>query len=151
MKRLYVLFDGECGFCVRCRLWLEKQPQYVRLVFIAKRSREAERRFGQLYGRIAADELVAIGDNGAVYRGPSAFLICLWALRDYRHWAQRLSRPLLRPLARQLFEALSRNRQVFSRWFGAATDDALMGWLSRRPVMRCAVNGRGATDGGPKP
>ena len=28
MKRLYVFYDGECGFCRRCREWLASQPAY---------------------------------------------------------------------------------------------------------------------------
>ncbi len=34
MKRLYVLFDGECSLCGRCRDWLARQPAYLELYFL---------------------------------------------------------------------------------------------------------------------
>jgi hypothetical protein len=40
---------------------------------------------------------------------------------EYRDWASRLTHPLLMPLARQAFAALSRNRHFISNWLSPET------------------------------
>ena len=50
---------------------------------------------------------MVVSDEGAVYRDGSAWIMCLFALEEYRDWANRLAHPLLRPLARQAFALLS--------------------------------------------
>ena len=58
-----------------------------------------------------------VSDEGGVYRGPQAWIMCLYALRDYREWSQRLAHPALLPWARRVCELLSENRFRVSRWF----------------------------------
>ena len=48
-------------------------------------------------------ELVVVDDSGGVYRNGSAWIMCLYALREYREWSLRLATPALFPLARQAF------------------------------------------------
>jgi predicted DCC family thiol-disulfide oxidoreductase YuxK len=124
MKSLTVLFDATCGFCHRCSRWLAEQKQYVRLEVVPAGSSEARRRFPGLEWRDATDELVVVGDTGAVYRGDRAFLICLWALVEYRDWSLRLASPSLRPLARRAFALISTHRQDLSRLLARTLDDA---------------------------
>jgi predicted DCC family thiol-disulfide oxidoreductase YuxK len=114
MKCLYVLFDAECELCVRCRNWLMKQSAFVPLVFIAFQSNEAQRRFPGIEALKPGEQLLVISDEGAVYRGAHAWIMCLWALESYREHAQRLANPVLLPLARTVCELLSRNRFFLS-------------------------------------
>ena len=114
MKSLYVLFDGECELCVRCRNWLMAQPAFVPLVFIAFQSDEAQRRFSGIDALKPNEQLLVISDDGAIYRGAHAWIMCLWALENYREHAQRLAHPVLLPLARTVCELLSRNRFFLS-------------------------------------
>ena len=114
MKCLYVLFDAECELCVRCRNWLMKQPVFVSLVFIPFRSDEAHGRFPGIDALKPDEQLLVISDEGAVYRGAHAWIMCLWALENYREHAQRLAHPVLLPLARNVCELLSRNRFFLS-------------------------------------
>ena len=114
MKCLYVLFDADCEFCVRCRNWLAQQPAFVPLVFIAFQSDEAQRRFPGIDGLKPEEQLLVISDEGAVYRGANAWIMCLWALANYREHAQRLAHPALLPLAKLVCELLSRNRFFLS-------------------------------------
>jgi hypothetical protein len=58
MKRLYVLFDADCDFFVRCRNWLAQQPAFVPLVFIAFQSDEAQRRFPGIDGLMPEEQLL---------------------------------------------------------------------------------------------
>lgn len=115
MRALCVLYDETCGFCVRCAGWLLEQRALVGLECLPAGGAEAARRFPALrHG--ASQELVVVDDTGGVYRDTHAWLMVLWALEDYRAWAQRLSRPGLMPLARNAFELLSSNRRRLSDW-----------------------------------
>ena len=108
---LTVLFDDRCAVCRRAQAWLAHQPSYVPLVCLAASSAQAQHRFGHLPA--LGDELVVVSDSGEVWIGPPAFLVCLWALRDWRSWSYRLSTPALAPHAERFFMELSRRRGVF--------------------------------------
>ena len=134
MERLTVLYDAWCGFCVSCRRWLEAQPAYVPLEFIPAGSAAALRAFPDLATTQEPAELVVVDSDGAVYRGAHAWIMCLYALREYREWAQFLSRPTLLPLARQAFELLSRNRKEVSDRLGLLPEPELVERLRRLPI-----------------
>src|SRR5437667_12460044 len=109
MKRLTVLYDAACGFCVTCRWWLAMQPSYLGLEFLPAGSPEAARRFPGLAEAFPGEELTVIDEEGGVYRAPESFIICLYALEEYRELSFRLSNPLILPLARKAFELVSAN------------------------------------------
>jgi predicted DCC family thiol-disulfide oxidoreductase YuxK len=115
MKCLYVLFDADWELCVRCRNWLAQQPAFMSLVFVAFQSGGAQRRFPGIGTLEPAEHLLAISDQGAVYRGAHAWITCIWALQKYRQHARRLAHPALLPFAKTVCELLSRNRFFLSR------------------------------------
>lgn len=122
MKRLTVLYDETCGFCLRCCNWLRRQPQLVPLAFVPARSVQARTLFpGLLAGD--RDELVVVNAGGGVYRGERAFIMCLYALAEYRAWSYRFAEPALRPLARRAFEWLSHNRKDLSRMLALSAQE----------------------------
>jgi len=91
-----------------------QQRAFVPLVFIAFQSDEAQRRFPGIDALKPDEQLLVISDEGAVYRGAHAWIMCLWALENYREHAQRLSHPVLLPLAKAVCDLLSRNRFFLS-------------------------------------
>jgi len=91
-----------------------QQRAFVPLVFMAFQSDEAQRRFPGIGALKPDEQLLVISDEGAVYRGAHAWIMCLWALENYREHAQRLAHPILLPLARTVCELLSRNRFFLS-------------------------------------
>jgi predicted DCC family thiol-disulfide oxidoreductase YuxK len=113
METLTVLYDARCNLCSHLRAWLETQSTYVQLAFVPAGSQEARRRFPNLDHAMTTSELTVIGDDGAVYIEAKAFLMCLWALRDYRAWALRLSAPDMLPLARRVVLWVAQNRFRF--------------------------------------
>jgi len=118
MKRLYVLFDAECGLCRMCRNWLKAQPAFIELSFIALQSSEIDNLFPGLrdWNQLdLSEKLVAISDEGAVYQGQHAWIMCLYALREHRALSLRLANPLLLPFARRVCELVSSNRLWISR------------------------------------
>lgn len=119
MNALDVFYDDSCGLCRRCRAWLAGQVQIVPLRFIPLGGCEARRRLEGLVPPPDGEELIVVSDRGDVYRGSAAYLMSLWALRDYRPWAHRLAHPRLLPLARRAFDVLSSKRHTLSRLLGA--------------------------------
>ncbi len=113
MDTLTVLYDARCNLCSHLRAWMETQPAYVQLAFVPAGSQEARRRFPALDHAATTSELTVISDDGAVYIEAKAFLMCLWALRDYRAWSLRLSSPDMIPLARRVVLWVAQNRFRF--------------------------------------
>ena len=114
MNRLYVLYDASCGVCLHARRWMGRQAALVELEFVSAGSPVARTLFPELAS--ATEELTVVSDRGDVWRGTAAWLMCLWALTEYREWSYRLASPGLAPLARQAFELLSKNRRMLSEW-----------------------------------
>ncbi|MFL6201631.1 MAG: thiol-disulfide oxidoreductase DCC family protein [Thermoanaerobaculia bacterium] len=114
MRRLTVLYDPDCALCQRAWIWLNAQRQYVRLEFIPAGSELVRSRFPGLDPETTLRELTVVGDGGEIYLGVKAWLICLWALRDYRAMALRWSAPGRMELARRFVAWISRNRGTLS-------------------------------------
>lgn len=142
MKRLYVLYDANCGLCSRVRRWVESQPAYLELEFVAAGSSRALRWFPTLSRSDPPDELVVVGDDGGVYREDGSWIMVLYALEEYRDLSLRLSRPWLLPYARQAFGLLTENRRTLSKWLGLVSDRDLVDALQSRPTPGCALQGR---------
>src|SRR5262245_55400281 len=114
MRCLYVLYDERCGLCTSVRDWLTRQPAIVPLSLIPAGSPDAK----TLFPGLSSGELAVVSDEGAVWVGNTAWIMCLWALHEFRGWANYLSKPAFLPLARQAFEFLSKNRSNLSRVLG---------------------------------
>ena len=138
MNRLTVLYDAACGFCVRCRWWLIHQPKYVEIDFCPAGSPEALERFPELSGAGTVEELIVVDDEGGVYRGAHAWILCLWALVEHREAAEWLSHPALLPLARGAFAMVSSNRKKISSWLGMPPEEEMIQELRQAEPPRCA-------------
>lgn len=113
MQSLTVLYDARCNLCAQVKAWLEQQPAYLELVFLPAGSPAARQRFPKLDHASTLAEMTVISDTGAVYTESNAWVICLWALRNYRGWALRLATPELQPLARRVAIWVAQNRFRF--------------------------------------
>lgn len=148
MKRLTVFYDRDCGFCVYCRHWLARQPAFLRLDFAPLQSEEARRRLAPFGLEGSPQEMLVLSDEGGLYREAKAYIMALYALKEYREWSLFLARPALRPLARRAFEALSRNRHRLSLFLDgrreAELGQLLAGREERCPEGACAPEVRQA-------
>jgi predicted DCC family thiol-disulfide oxidoreductase YuxK len=135
MRALFVVYDSRCGLCTQLKQWLERQPAYLPIRAVAAGSEEALRRFPGM----DSAELVVVSDTGEAWLGDHAWIMCLWAMRDYRQWANRLARPALRPFSRQAFAALSRSRFMLSRLLGFQSEAELQRQLSTIAVPPCRI------------
>ncbi|MGW4819887.1 thiol-disulfide oxidoreductase DCC family protein [Streptomyces sp. NPDC004227] len=118
VRRLTVLYDAECALCSFVRDWLAGQPQLVPLELLPAGSEQAGRRFPGLDHGATLDEVTVVGDSGQVYRGAAAWIVVLWALREHRPLAHRLSTPAGARLARGAVLAAAKWRG--GRWGGGA-------------------------------
>lgn len=123
MHTLYVLYDERCAICKRLKEWLLVQRSWIGLSMVPAGSARAKAMFPTLEKIAGASDLVVISDAGEVYLNNHAWIMCLYALEEYRDWALRLASPLLLPLARQAFETLSKNRQAISRWLSSGSGE----------------------------
>ena len=152
MHTLYILYDARCGICTSVKDWLVRQPSYVALRLVAQDSAEARERFPMFApdnltsdnltsDNLASDkqELVVVADTGEVWTRDRAWIMCLWALCEFREWAVRLRSPALLPLARQAFVAFSSNRAALSRLFGLRTEAELRRTLGEIQVPPCQI------------
>jgi predicted DCC family thiol-disulfide oxidoreductase YuxK len=131
MRDLTVLWDATCPMCARCRAWMEAQPALVPLRFVACGSEEARARYGSIPW--LGDELVVVSDEGDVWAGPAAFIMCLWALEDWREWSCALSHSFLAPMVERFFQALSSHRRAIAAFL---FPDPCEGGTCKLPVRR---------------
>ena len=118
MSTLTLLYDPECGLCRRVHGWLAEQPKLVELKMIPIKTDVARRRYPQLNHDLMAEDLTVISSEGAVYFGPKAWLMVLWALCKYREWSYRLATPQLLPTTRRVVSMISEHRYQISRAAG---------------------------------
>ncbi len=113
MQTLTVLYDANCNLCRRIKEWLQGQAKYIDLDFMAAGSADAAAQYPLLDHSATLKELTVISDAGEVYCGAKAWLMCLYALREYRGLAFRFSAPELMPLARRFVVKVSSLRFRF--------------------------------------
>ncbi|MET9383817.1 DCC1-like thiol-disulfide oxidoreductase family protein [Streptomyces sp. NPDC002928] len=118
VRRLTVLYDADCSVCTFVRGWLARQPQLVPLELVPAASDEARRRFPGLDHRATLNDVTVVGDGGQVYRGTAAWIVTLWALREHRPLAHRLSTPTGAKLAKGAVLAAAKWRGA--QWGGRA-------------------------------
>jgi predicted DCC family thiol-disulfide oxidoreductase YuxK len=136
VKSLTVLYDPSCGLCTSAKAWILTQPSLVGLEFVDAGSRDAR----AAYRELPAGELAVVADTGEVWLGNRAWIVCLWALREYRGLAVRLTTPGLLRLARQAFSAVSRNRLALSRLLELRSERELEQRLMKEGVPQCQTS-----------
>jgi predicted DCC family thiol-disulfide oxidoreductase YuxK len=139
MQKLYVLYDPKCELCCRLKDWLGLQRSWIGLEAIPADSETAQKMFPELEQIASRNDLAVISDEGAVYLNDRAWIMVLYALEEYRDWAARLTHPLLMPLARQAYAALSRNRHFLSRWLSSTEPEAIAAELRNVVLEPCSV------------
>jgi predicted DCC family thiol-disulfide oxidoreductase YuxK len=131
MDALFVLYDETCAFCCRCAEWLERQPTFVPLAVLPAGAARTKAAFP--LGEHGKQELVVVGGDGGVYRDTDAWLMVLWALRDFREWAVRLSRGD-RHFARKVVGLAGSWRHGLSQLFKVSSQAELRRQLEVLPV-----------------
>jgi predicted DCC family thiol-disulfide oxidoreductase YuxK len=139
MQKLYVLYDPKCEICRRLKDWILVQRSWIGIAVLEAGSEKARRLFPELEQIATKDDLAVISDEGAVYLNNLAWIMVLYAMVEYRDWAARLTHPILAPLARQAFAALSKNRRRLSSWLSTEDPEVIAGELRQVELEPCAL------------
>lgn len=129
MKKLRVIYDAQCPFCLRWRRWFGGETAELPVEFIPLQSPELVGRFPQLKPFLVARQLLVVTDEGAVYQGRNALLICAAALPRYQDWARRLSGADLLPVAGRAFDVFTCAPKKIIRWMEKLDDMQLYDFL----------------------
>ncbi|MGW4495367.1 thiol-disulfide oxidoreductase DCC family protein [Streptomyces sp. NPDC004376] len=141
---LTVLYDAECALCRHVRDWLARQPKLVPVRLVAAASAEARERFPGLRPADTLEQVTVVGDAGQVYRGARAWIVVLWALREHRALAHKLSTPAGMRLARGAVLAAAKYRG--RQWGGKGTYRRADGWWYD-PVAGWVHSSQSCSDG----
>lgn len=139
MEKLYVLYDPKCELCCRLKNWILVQRSWIGIALVEQGSEKAKRLFPELDRIATKEDLAVISDEGAVYLNDRAWIMVMYAMVEYRDWAARLTHPLLLPLARQAFAALSKNRHWLSKMLNSENVEAIAGELRQVEIEPCAL------------
>jgi predicted DCC family thiol-disulfide oxidoreductase YuxK len=134
MNTLTLFYDARCGLCSNLRKWLSAQPAYVRLEFVPYDSPEAAKRLPGIRDLRADQEILVMADTGEVWQGAGAWVMCLWALREFRAWSVRLASPGMQGVARKVVHWVSQNRIGISRLLKFRSDADLAAVVERDAV-----------------
>jgi predicted DCC family thiol-disulfide oxidoreductase YuxK len=143
MTSLTIFYDPGCGICTQFREWLERQAMWVPVQFVGYQTDEARRRFPGLLSIRADKECVVLADDGRWWQGANAWIVCLWATREFRLWSNRLAGPVFRPVLGSVVHLISSNRLTLSRLMRLRSDVELAEELGKHQPgcenERCAV------------
>jgi len=137
MTKLFILYDAQCPFCLRCRQWLGAQKTFSQMEFVPFQSPELIARFEGIESFRKTPGLLVVGDDGGVYQGSNAIVILLYALENYRECAFRMAEADLMPLAAQYFDLLTSGRNGISEWLGRLDNEELVEVLRQQPPPIC--------------
>ncbi|MHC5906795.1 thiol-disulfide oxidoreductase DCC family protein [Streptomyces sp. S6] len=126
VRRLTVLYDAGCGLCEHLSGWLARQSQLVPLDLVPAGSDAARDLFPDLDHAATLAEITVVGDGGQIYRDTAAWIVVLWALREHRPLAYRLSTPSGQRLARGAVLTAAKLREA--GWGGGAYERG-DGWI----------------------
>ncbi|MFD7547061.1 thiol-disulfide oxidoreductase DCC family protein [Streptomyces sp. NPDC059816] len=145
MRGLTVLYDADCPLCTFLRGWLSRQPQLVPLDFVPAGSEQARRRFPALDHGSTLVDITVVADGGQVYRAANAWVVCLWALAEYRPTAHRLSSRKGAKLAKGAVIAASKYREALFAQRARAGGVRPVGGRDGRPGYAWAGGAAGRT------
>lgn len=111
-----MLYDPNCRLCAFVAGWLRGQRQLVPVRLVPVGSERARQWFPALdHDGATRREITVVGDAGQVYKGDSAWIVCLWALADHRAFSHTLTTPAGRRLARAAVLTAARWRESQAR------------------------------------
>lgn len=138
IEGIEVFYDGRCGMCCSFHEWVNKQSRSYRVDFIPYQSREAEHVFPGIGTLDPAREMIVRTDEGQIFRGAEAWVLCLNSCANYQAAARKLASPGLIAVAVRACRLLAANRHSLSKVFFRGKDKEVRGTLHNMPTPECA-------------
>jgi len=139
MKTIYLLFDAKSDAALRWRAWLDGQTKRCAIAFVPYQAPESMARFDGMESFCQGNDLIAVGDDGAVYPGASAYVFCLAVLEGFGEWSQRLAAPDLLPKAPIAGALLTLNDRRLNRMLEGLSDQQF-GWFLENQLLSPATS-----------
>ena len=137
VQALAVFYDQDCGLCRACRRWLMSKDSYFPVEFLAYQSRRAREICPELDKLNPDKEIVVMTDNGQIYQGGSAWVMCLYALKKYRELSFKLAHPMLLPLAKKMCHVVSARRMSISSLICGSRESLAKELINAESDHRC--------------
>ncbi len=134
MEKIWIVYDSHSRLCVKFRWWMVERPKFAEMEFLPAGMSDALRLLPDLPPEAAAEEVVVVSDEGGVYLGTSAWLMCLWGLEDFREGTERLASPRLLPLVRKAAAMALRDPGRLSSLLASAPEEEIAEALALEPV-----------------
>jgi len=137
VKKIEVFYDGRCGMCCSFHEWIHRQERAFQIDFVPYQAERAEEVFPGIHTLDPAREMIVRADNGEIYRGAEAWVMCLYSCANHRDMAKRLARPAMLAVAIRVCHLLAANRHGLSKVFFRRKDKEVRKTLHQMDLLEC--------------
>ena len=137
VKKIEVFYDGRCGMCCSFHEWIHRQERAFQIDFVPYQAERAEEVFPGIHTLDPAREMIVRADNGEIYRGAEAWVMCLYSCTNHRDLAKRLARPAMLAVAIRVCHLLAANRHGLSKVFFRRKDKEVRKTLHQMDLLEC--------------
>ncbi len=114
MKKIVIIYDGECGLCQASVRWIKKNQLPNRFEYVTCQSDERKERFPQITTDACMTAIQVILNDGSVLSGADGIPEIITNLKRWRWIARILRLPFFRKLSPVIYAWIARNRQFLS-------------------------------------
>ena len=139
-KCIDIFYDSRCGVCSSFIKWLHQQPCSCNVNYVSYQSGRGEEWFQSMAMGELERQLVVRNDSGGMYRGAAAWVQCMLVCLSYADLAERLSSPLLMPVAQKACHLAACNERALREIFSVQNDEEVLAELEGAFLPSCQVD-----------
>jgi predicted DCC family thiol-disulfide oxidoreductase YuxK len=139
-KCIDIFYDSRCDICSSFIKWLRQQPCSCNVNYVSYQSARAEEWFQSMAVGEFERQLVVRNDSGGMYRGAAAWVQCMLVCLSYADLAERLSSPLLMPVAQKACHLVACNERTLREIFSVQNDEEVLAELEGAFLPSCQVD-----------
>jgi len=139
-KCIDIFYDSRCGVCSSFIKWLHQQPCSCNVNYVSYQSGRGEEWFQSMAMGELERQLVVRNDSGGMYRGAAAWVQCMLACLSYTDLGERLSSPLLMPVAQKACHLAACNERALREIFSVQNDEEVLAELEGAFLPSCQVD-----------
>jgi predicted DCC family thiol-disulfide oxidoreductase YuxK len=136
-----IFYDGSCGMCCTFKDWLVAEERAFAIQCLPYQSEKAAEVFPGLSEHEPEKVMVVRTDQGEVFKGAEAWVLCLYSCKHHQKKAKTLSSKFLLPLAMKTCNLIAANRQGISDLFFKKKNKELKEELSKEEDPKCDGGG----------
>ena len=139
-KCIDIFYDSRCDICSSFIKWLRQQPCSCNVNYVSYQSGRGEEWFQSMAMGELERQLVVRNDSGGMYRGAAAWVQCMLVCLSYADLAERLSSPLLMPVAQKACHLAACNERTLREIFSVQNDEEVLAELKGAFLPSCQVD-----------